>query len=154
MYLTIDTGAKGAMVLYTPKECINIYRFADYDWPTLGRIIHSVAHDIDRVWLEHVGAALPNQSSKTTFIQGRNCGWVEGVLDALSIPYTRILAKDWQKGLRVPPKLSYVERKAFLTTRLRELYPHLPLSSDRAKVVDESDAVLMLHQWQGLLEWK
>ena len=50
--------------------------------------------------LEHVGA-MPGQGVTSMFSFGQNFGWIQGALQALSIPYELIRPQKWKKEFSI-----------------------------------------------------
>ena len=99
--------------------------------------------DVDRIeaWVELVppfaGKMIP---SSTSFKLGKSCGYLEGVLRALEIPYTLVRPQDWQKGLVVLSVLTSGKRKKVLMNHAKRLYPTL-----KGLTLKTADALLILH---------
>jgi hypothetical protein len=99
--------------------------------------------DVDRieVFMELVppfaGKMIP---SSTSFKLGKSCGFLEGALRALEIPYTLVRPQDWQKGLGGLSGLTSGKRKKVLMNHAKRLYPTL-----KGLTLKTADALLILH---------
>jgi|HubBroStandDraft_6_1064221.scaffolds.fasta_scaffold130361_4 crossover junction endodeoxyribonuclease RuvC len=103
----IDPGARGAIARY-----VNGRVDAILDMPTTthkgklrvnGAALARALRDLSPAlaFLENVHS-MPKQGVASTFAFGRAMGIVEGVLGALSVPFTLITPAEWKVAMRVP----------------------------------------------------
>lgn len=94
------------------------------------------------------------QGGKSAFTLGHSQGLIEGVLLALSVPYTLVPPKTWQKIIEsvVIPIDTKISNKKMKDTKVKsylkvkELFPKAPLVTPRGKVLDGiADAILIAH---------
>ena len=78
--------------------------------------------------------------SSTSFKLGKSCGFLEGALRALEIPYTLVRPQEWQKGLGGLTGLTSGKRKKVLMNHAKRLYPTL-----KGLTLKTADALLILH---------
>jgi len=97
-----------------------------------------VGHDVRLCALERV-ASRPGQGVSSVFSFGVNFGTWQGLLAALSIPYTLPTPQCWQKGLIVPS--DGPDPKARSLAVARRLFPGVDLS--RRKDHGKADALLL-----------
>lgn len=90
--------------------------------------------------LEHVppfaGKMIP---SSTSFKLGKNCGFLEGVLRALEIPFVLVRPQEWQKGLSGLKGLTSNKRKKALMNHAKRFFP-----STKGLTLKTADAILIL----------
>lgn len=100
----IDPGKDGALAMLWPEYGSlreDMVRVLPFDKSVFLRNLEeasrSRACDYKVVCvLEHVGA-MPGQGSVSMFNFGQNFGWIQGVLDALGVPYELVRPQKWKK---------------------------------------------------------
>lgn len=167
LVIGIDNGLLGAIVVVDVN-----FRLVDYrDTPTVnlgkkGKVKHDFAtaemgnilrefmalSDNVMVWLEQA-QAMPKQGLSSTFKTGRGFGLWEGICIGLGIKYDIVHPATWTKVvLRDVPA---GDPKARSMTKCQRLYPTLPLTKPRGKVLSldgRSDASLIATY--GMLQMK
>ena len=139
-FLGIDPGASGAVALLSGEVVLV------EDWPgdpvAAADLLRSwlVEHDVKLCALERV-ASRPGQGVSSVFAFGANFGIWQGLLAALSIPYTLPTPQAWQKGVIVPS--DGPDPKARALAVARRLFPAADLS--RKKDHGRADALLLAH---------
>jgi|TARA_R110000824_G_scaffold196476_1_gene379742 crossover junction endodeoxyribonuclease RuvC len=93
----IDPGKSGGLAI-NDGESIRVFKFTDLTLPDIADLIRENVSSIDKVYLEKVGA-MPKQGVSSTFKFGLGYGHLQGVLDALLIPYELVSPQIWQKSL-------------------------------------------------------
>jgi len=90
--------------------------------------------------VEHVppfaGKMIP---SSTSFKLGKSCGFLEGVLRALKIPFVLVRPQEWQKGLSGLSGLTSNKRKKALMNHAKQFFP-----STKGLTLKTADAILIL----------
>lgn len=77
-------------------------------------------------------------SHRAMFAQGHGYGLWEGIVAGLGLPYHLIPPKEWQRGIRLPAKCSYAERKQHLALEAQRRWPGLPKRyADAALIADQ-----------------
>lgn len=93
-FLGIDPGAHGGLALISEEGVAAIPFEAD----SYLRILKAAAAESEVFCvLEHVGA-MPGQGVSSTFAFGASFGWLQGVLEALGIPYELVRPQKWKKA--------------------------------------------------------
>lgn len=129
VYCGIDPGKDGAIVfIYGEKENeIDINTI-----PLINKEIDLRAlRDIFQMWpseqlivaIENVHG-IPGASAQATFQFGRVCGFLEGIIEALGIRYTKVNPKKWQKIMHEGVNQTG-EIKAMSYQAVRRLYPSI-----------------------------
>ena len=101
MYIIgIDPGSKGGFVVFDGKK-------PRWKGP-LSKLIEILRGVLKQpqechVYVEELGP-VRHQGVKSTYGQGRNVGWILGVLEAFKVRYTIIKPKDWQECFMIPGK--------------------------------------------------
>lgn len=111
IYIGIDPGVKGAIVMIDEHNHLTIHDYSDEQSAAKFLAVNKMY--AMRAVLE-VPTAMPGQSSVSTLSQGINVGIMIGLLAAHGVPTIKCRAQDWQK----------------------EVLPHIP--SRAAKVKGES----------------
>ena len=143
-FIGIDPGAKGALAMIPEEGQIEIYPLE-----------HDVLILKCKEWqkdecvccLEKVGV-MPGQGvvSSGNFMKG--VGYIQGVLEALSIPYQEVAPARWKKifSCNLSKDASKSEKKQADIDACRKLYPDIVLRrTERSKTdwSDAADALLM-----------
>lgn len=94
--------------------------------------------------VEHVGP-MPTDGATNAFTFGHGCGVIEGVLQALEIPYTKVRPQAWKKACGLIGKDKDAARLAAI-----ELYPDLKVLSLKGKGQAVADAIFIARVGHGL----
>ena len=137
IYLGVDPGKSGAMAIITKKSAF-VVPF-DEDWYLENLRWVRTQEEPAVCCLEHVGA-MPGQGVTSMFSFGQNFGWIQGALQALSIPYELIRPQKWKK------EFSITGDKNSSIAVCKRLFPDvslLPSERCRKDSADLAEAVLM-----------
>ncbi len=77
--------------------------------------------------------------SSTSFVLGKSCGFLEGVLRMAKIPFVLVRPQEWQKGLSGLSGLTYNKRKKALMNHAKQFFP-----STKGLTLKTADAILIL----------
>lgn len=140
----IDPGANGALALLDSNDILYIM---DYKTSGLASYIELFqSHKPHLVIVEKVNA-MPGQGVKSMFSFGQRLGEIEGMLQAMQIPYQLVQPKVWQKLISIPPK---AEKKQVAST-IQKLYPTAQLYGVKGGLLDgRSDALGLLHYGRSI----
>lgn len=133
LYLGIDPGSTGALAYVGDGG--GIFETLIFD----GTQLPLIALDIQRkapkfAVIERVGA-MPGQGVSSMFKFGEQFGMVQGILAALSIPYTLVSPQTWRKecGVVLPAKVEGEDRnvrtRAVKQATVNEAVRHWPGSA-------------------------
>lgn len=159
-YIGIDPGKRGYIcvmrgetITFHPMPLIG----KEFDIHSLFELLFKVANTGSNIHcvVEDVHAIL-GSSAGATFSFGFGVGVIEGILVSLSIPYTKIPPKKWQKemhqGVAIQKKKSSTGKTMVNDTKLmsemaaKRLFPKVNLkASERCKNIHDGkvDALLM-----------
>ncbi len=126
LYIGIDPGAKGGISFVSEKQ-------GEFSMPLpqvgeLRDLLISWQEDfgIKHVFIEKA-QAMPLQGVCSMFSYGYHAGTLEGVFQALFIPFTLVTPKEWQKemfkGTKVSPKSILKATKDRALQVARRLFP-------------------------------
>lgn len=149
MYLGIDPGKQGYITIMGEDGSINFRSIPligkEFDIHGLFDVMIGIAENyhIKHCVLESVHA-IYGASAESTFSFGYGVGIIEGMLVSLSIPYTKIPPKTWQKeiwqGVPIQQKKSSTGKTMVNDTKLmsemaaKRLFPNVDLrASERCK---------------------
>lgn len=142
--IAIDPGASGGIVFGDPTSA------KDPVLENMPETVHDLAELLGdasqegptHVFVELVGGYVGKaQPASSAFVFGEGYGRIQGVLAALSIPFTLIRPQAWQKALSlgVSTGLSKSQWKNKLKAKAQQLYP-------KSKVtLQTADALLIWH---------
>ena len=140
IYIGIDPGKKGAIAWIE-----NGYQAVlPYSNEMLVQICKEAMEAIEHeqkviVCVEKVGA-MPGQGVTSMFNFGKNVGYVEGVLEALKIPYQLIRPQQWKKEFSLIKK-----NKAASIEVCKRLFPDVSLRrTDKCRTDDDGMAEALL----------
>lgn len=140
LYLGIDPGNNGSLCILDDREIV----FIDYkDKALRGYIQHikSLNKDNIVVAVEEVNS-MPKQGVKSTFTFGTNYGLIQGMLQALEIPYILVKPQIWQRKLLIPAKSD----KKKIASIILNIYPNAPIYGVRGGLLDgRSDSLCIAH---------
>lgn len=94
--------------------------------------------------VEHVGP-MPTDGATNAFTFGHGAGIIEGVLQALEIPYTKVRPQAWKKGTGLIGKDKDAARLKAI-----ELYPGLKVLDFKGKGQAVADAIFIARFGHGL----
>lgn len=158
----IDVGKDGGIAVFVDDElidyCVTPNIGTEIDLKRVCEILNSycpIENDYHIV-IEDVHA-LFGSSAKSTFNFGWSLGVLEGVISALSIPYTKVAPKEWQKQIwqgvttiykasKGESKRKSVDTKATSLLAAQRLFPSFDFrKSDRASKPHDGivDSVLL-----------
>lgn len=161
-YIGIDIGKSGAIAIRTGNGSINIFAMPligkELDFHELNQILRPYKGTYCTVVFEKMIPFISNK--QTTFSLGQQCGAIEMVCVALSIPYSKTVPANWQKdmflGVENMTKISTTNKsgttrdtKAMALMAIKRLFPELKLTfGDKTKKPDDNliDAVLIM-EW-------
>ena len=93
-YLGFDPGKDGSMAIIGPHLVPSAVAF---DKAVYVRELWSLKRQFELfAVVEHVGA-MPGQGVTSCFSFGESFGWLQGVLDAMEIPYELVRPQKWKK---------------------------------------------------------
>lgn len=158
----IDVGKDGGIAVFVDDQLINYGVTPNIgtqiDLKHISTILNRYCpiEDDYHVVIEDVHA-LFGSSAKATFNFGWSLGILEGIVTALSIPYTKVAPKEWQKELwrgvttiykpsKGESKRKSVDTKATSLLSAQRLFPLIDFrKSDRAKKPHDGivDAILL-----------
>lgn len=130
----VDPGRKGAYSVIKDEldGTVSIVSIA-WDDESFARDMRQIKNDADSIgWnvcacVESVHS-LPHEGVKSAFSFGKSCGYIEGVLRALQIPYQTVIPQKWKK------EWSLTNDKKQSIETCKKLYPSLSLrASDRCR---------------------
>lgn len=147
LYLGIDPGNNGSLCCLDDRDKTNIKTaFSDYKDQSLRGYISTIRSLITQnlitlVALEEVHS-MPKQGVKSTFTFGTNYGMIQGMLQALDVPYILVKPQIWQKKLLIPAKSD----KKKIASIILNIYPDAPLYGTRGGLLDgRSDSLCLAH---------
>lgn len=135
----IDVGKSGALCLLDDK---NIH-FVDFKTKGIKGYIDILksTKNIKLVTVELVHS-MPKQGVKSMFSFGENYGLIQGVLQALDIPFILVKPQTWQKALNIPSKSD----KKKIASIISNVYPKAQLYGLKGGLLDgRSDALCLVH---------
>ena len=98
IYLGIDPGRSGSMAIIWANGSIEVIPF---DQDAYIMALYKIANPAtSKCCLEHV-SAMPRQGIVSTFNFGVNFGWIQGILEAFSVPYELVRPQKWKKEFSV-----------------------------------------------------
>lgn len=132
VFVGVDPGKKGAWAVI--RMCAdgtqNVYARAwddDLFPQDMNRISAEFGSENVFCIVENVHS-LPKEGVKSAFSFGKSCGYIEGVLRALQIPYQTVIPQKWKK------EWSLTNDKKQSIETCKKLYPSLSLrASERCR---------------------
>lgn len=101
-------------------------------------------YEVRRAYVEKVGAT-PQMGVTSAFTFGHVTGWIEGMLDALLIPWERVQPKAWQKVIGMTGKefkgISQAERKRKHKAKAQQLFPQETITHATADAILIAEAM-------------
>lgn len=137
IYIGIDPGQKGSMAVIR-NSVPEIYKYEEGRYIEVLSEIAASGNEIV-CCLEHV-SAMPGNGSVSMFNFGCNFGWVQGVLQALRIPYELVRPQKWKK------EFSVTKDKNTALAVCKRLFPEISLLPNprcRKESADSAEALLM-----------
>lgn len=139
IHIGIDPGAKGALVAIKGGKVL--YK-SIFDKEEYRRIVSSCVELDNTVAVVEKVHAMPSQGVTSMFSFGENFGWIQGLLDAFSVPYVLVPPQTWKNkyGLIAPKGTDKKVIKQNSVERAKTLFPDVSLlASARCRV--ESDGL-------------
>ena len=127
----IDPGAKGAIVVWTEQDTMEIHKMPETPQDVYDLL--KVYQSNSVCYLEKVGG-MPGMGGSAMFNFGRGFGHIEMALLALQIPTEIVTPQKWQKELQMGNKgdRSKSEWKNHLKERAQQLFPGKKFTLDTA----------------------
>lgn len=116
-YIGIDPGKSGALAIIYPSGETHILPFNAVEYVTMLSFFKDTPV---KCCVEKVGA-MPGQGVVSMFNFGHNLGFIEGVLQANSIPYQLVPPQTWKK------EFSLTGEKAKSIEVCQKLFPNVSL---------------------------
>ena len=142
IYIGIDPGKSGALAYIMGDGTVNVIPFDEglYKFALQG-IVRAMEKTGERAvcCLEHVNA-MPGQGVTSMFTFGENFGLIQGMLQALEIPYELVRPQKWKKEYGI------TKDKNTSITVCKRLFPDvslLPTDRCRKESPDMAEAILM-----------
>ena len=98
IYIGIDPGKSGAYAILYPNGIV-VKPMAKGDFDEAMREV--AAHEEPKIACVELVGAMPGQGVTSMFNFGKSFGYIEGVLQALQIPYQLISPRTWKKEFRL-----------------------------------------------------
>jgi len=96
----IDPGKSGGLaIIHDETETPIVYSFSNQTCHDIAEFIRGHMSLIDKVYIEKV-SSMPGQGVKSMFTFGEGYGHLQGVLNALLIPYDFVRPLTWQSTLK------------------------------------------------------
>ena len=95
IYIGIDPGASGAFAVLDENGA-HVFPWGSEGFKRVLLIARSKADGQVMACVEKVGA-MPGQGVTSMFSFGKNAGYIEGVLEAIGIPYQLVSPQKWKK---------------------------------------------------------
>ncbi len=137
MILGIDIGKKGAFAILTivnNRAKVELHKMPliagkEVNLNAVINIIKPYAGTIKMACFESLHA-IYGSSAKGTFSFGKQVGYIEGILCALSIPYRSVSAKQWQKWMfegvpKIKTDANKLDTKAMAEIAFNRNFPDL-----------------------------
>lgn len=149
MIIAIDPGITGAVAFindsYRPISVHDIPVMAkasgkgqQLNGRELSDMIRTTYASLPDLALVEKVSAMPGQGVSSVFSFGKSAGIIEGVLDALGIPYRMVTPQKWKRAAG----LTGTEKDAARAMCIRQ-YPHLAYMLTRKKDIGRADAILI-----------
>lgn len=143
VFIGVDPGKKGAWAAI--RTCMdgaqNVYaRMWDDDlFPKdMCRIVEEFGSENVFCMVESVHS-LPHEGVKSAFSFGKSCGYIEGVLRALTIPYQTVIPQKWKK------EYSLTNDKGLSIETCKKLFPNVSLrATERCRTDSDGLAEALL----------
>ncbi|PWM20106.1 MAG: hypothetical protein DBX49_01255 [Clostridia bacterium] len=133
-YIGIDPGQSGALGIIAP-DGIRLLKFDESAYIETLKPLEGTAAVC---CLEHVGS-MPKQGVTSTFNFGQNFGWIQGVLQALGIPFELVRPLKWKK------EFSVTQDKNTSVAVCQRLFPEISLlPTPRCRKPDDNLAEALL----------
>ena len=137
-YIGIDPGKNGALAIITYWGNGQVdYTIQPFDATEYVKLLRNHAVNVT-VCVEKVGA-MPGQGVVSMFNFGHNLGFIEGVLQAVSIPYQLVPPQTWKK------EFSLNSDKAKSIEVCQKLFPNVSLlATERSRKPHDGMAEALL----------
>ena len=132
IYLGVDPGSKGGLAAIDENN--NVLFAVPMSRENLVKYCETIKDDNVICCVEKVGA-MPGQGVTSMFSFGKSAGFIEGVLESMSIPYQLIPPQTWKKEF----SLLHKDKKSSIET-CKKLFPGVNLiPTERSR--KESDGI-------------
>lgn len=139
IYIGIDTGKKGALVILHDKRVESIVPFDEVEYiKALQLALLKFQSETIQCCLEKV-SAMPKQGVVSMFNFGQNFGFIQGVLMSLGINFKLVTPQKWKKEFGVTSDKSTSIQAA------KKLFPKVDLRrTERCRTDDDNIAEALL----------
>ena len=147
MKIGMDPGVSGAVVIltdagdmidYLPTPVVKVGTKSRVDGNQVAAFLRQhIVPGHTHVFLEHVGA-MPGQGVSSMFSFGHSAGMLEGIIQAMGLPYTLVSPQGWKKRAG----LIGTDKDA-ARSRCIQLYPNLAVLNAKGKGQAVADAILI-----------
>ena len=141
-YIGIDPGKNGGVMVITETGEVTAYKCPDneFDMSVLFKIaIGNTAPDKVNLLMERVWAR-PSNATRAAFTYGVNYGQWLGIAASHEIKMYTTLPNDWIKWIGCPKGMIVKDRKNWLKSKAKELYPDL-----KKVTLATADAILITY---------
>ena len=141
-YIGIDPGKSGGIMIIDEKGEVSAYKCPEkvFDMSVLFKIsIGDTPPDKVKLLMERVWAR-PSNATRAAFTYGVNYGQWLGIAASHEIKMYTTLPNDWIKWIGCPKGMIVKDRKNWLKSKAKELYPEL-----KKVTLATADAILITH---------
>ncbi len=141
-YIGIDPGKSGGIMVINEIGEVEAYKCPEkvLDMSMLVKlIVGDTAPDNVNLLMERVWAR-PGKAVRAAFTYGVNYGQWLGIAASYEIKMYTVLPNDWIKWVGCPKALPVADRKRWLKSKAKELYPQL-----KRVTLATADAILITH---------
>ena len=141
-YIGIDPGKSGGLMIIDETGKASAYKCPEkvFDMSVLFKIaIGNTAPDKVNLLMERVWAR-PSNATRAAFTYGVNYGQWLGIAASHEIKMYTTLPNDWIKWIGCPKGMIVKDRKNWLKSKAKELYPEL-----KKVTLATADAILITH---------
>lgn len=141
-YIGIDPGKSGGIMVISETGEVTAYKCPEkvLDMSILFKlIVGNTAPDNVNLLMERVWAR-PGNAVRAAFTYGVNYGQWLGIAASYEIKMYTVLPNDWIKWVGCPKALPVADRKRWLKSKAKELYPEL-----KRVTLATADAILITH---------
>ena len=139
-FAAIDPGASGSLCVLNSDDSVHFVDFKKEG--LLGYISFLIDNRKYTAFAIEAVHAMPGQGVSSMFSFGQRLGELEGMLQTLSIPYSKVRPQAWQKACQIVPKSG----KKGIFQVMSSLYPGAELTGPKGGIRDgRCDALGMAH---------
>jgi len=141
-YIGIDPGKSGGIMVISETGEVTAYKCPEkvLDMSILFKlIVGNTAPDNVNLLMERVWAR-PGNAVRAAFTYGVNYGQWLGIAASYEIKMYTVLPNNWIKWVGCPKALPVADRKRWLKSKAKELYPEL-----KRVTLATADAILITH---------